>query len=32
MKEENKNQPENIVSGEDGKTCSLDYEGNWNCD
>lgn len=32
MKEKNKNQPKNIISGEDGKTCSLDYEGNWNCD
>lgn len=27
-----KDQSENMVSGEDGKTCSLDYEANGNCD
>ncbi len=32
MKEENENNLQNIIPRQDGETCSLDYEGNWNCD
>ena len=32
MKEENEIKLENMVPGKGGETCSLDDEGNWNCD